>query len=159
VDKVTVCAAGFGGAVKFSVVALNTKSDGAGVTTIVTGTVTGVATPVTVTVMVEVYVLAVSVVGFTFTLRLAGNLPLEGVTVSHRSVAGVDTVKFGAPELAFTETVCAVGSAEAPIWYVKLTLAGFAVIVTVCACNATAIMLHRRSKVLTPGLSVIAVKV
>jgi hypothetical protein len=94
------------------------------------------------------------VVGFTFTLRLAANLPPAGVTVSQRSVPGVATVNVGVPELAFTETVCVAGRAVAPIWYVKLRLAGLIVTVIVCACNAAVAKAQSRIKVLTQGLSV-----
>lgn len=53
VDMLTVCVAGgLGGVAKFSVVTLNISVDGAGVTTSVTGIVTG-ATPVTVRVTLE----------------------------------------------------------------------------------------------------------
>jgi hypothetical protein len=101
---VTICAAGvLGGDVKSSVVVLNDSVEGAGVTTSVTGIVTG-ATPVTVTVTDELYVFAPRLVGFTRTVRLPGTMPLAGPTVSHRSGPGVVAVKVGVPELAFIVT-------------------------------------------------------
>lgn len=115
VDIVTGCAAGeLGGDTKFSVVALNVSVDGAGVTSNVTGIVTG-ATPVTVTVTDELYVLAERLVGFTRTVRVPGTVPLTGPTVSHGSVPGLVAVKVGVPELAFTVTVWAAGNVVAPV--------------------------------------------
>jgi hypothetical protein len=105
VDILTSCVAGeLGGETKFRVVVLNVSVDEAGITTNVTGIVTG-ATPVTVTVTDELYVLAERLVGFTRTIKLPGTVPLTGPTVSHGSVPGLVAVKVGVPELAFTVTV------------------------------------------------------
>jgi len=83
VDIVTDCAAGeLGGERKFNVGLLNVSVEGAGVTTSVTGMVTG-ATPLTVTVIAERYDAAVRLVGFTRTVRVPGTVPLAGPTVSH----------------------------------------------------------------------------
>jgi phosphoribosylcarboxyaminoimidazole (NCAIR) mutase len=110
VDIVTDCAAGeLGGETKFSVALLNISVEGAGVTTSVTGMVTG-ATPVTVTVIAEMYDAAVRLVGFTRTVRLPGTVPLAGPTVSHWSGPGVVAVKVGVPALGFRLTVCAAGN-------------------------------------------------
>ena len=105
VDILTGCVAGeLGGETKFRVVVLNVSVDEAGITTNVTGMVTG-ATPVTVTVTDELYVLAERLVGFTRTIRLPGTGPLTGPTVSHGSVPGLVAVKVSVPELVFTATV------------------------------------------------------
>lgn len=101
----TDCAArGIGGATKFRVVALSVSVDGAGVTTSVTGTITG-ATPETVMVTLELYVFATKLVGFTRTVSVPGTVPLAGPTVTHRSSAGVVAVNVGVPELALTVTL------------------------------------------------------
>jgi hypothetical protein len=115
VDIVTVwVAGGLGGVAKGTLVALNVSVDGAGVTTSVTGIVTG-ATPVTVNVTLDTYVLAVRLVGFTRTVRLPGTLPVAGLTVSQAAGAGLVAVKVGVPELALTVIVCAAGKAVVPI--------------------------------------------
>jgi hypothetical protein len=115
VDIVTVwVAGGLGGVAKGTLVALNVSVEGAGVTTSVTGIVTG-ATPVTVNVTLDTYVLAVRLVGFTRTVRLPGTLPLAGLTVSQAAPPGLVAVKVGVPELALTVIVCAAGKAVVPI--------------------------------------------
>src|SRR5579872_5634761 len=65
-------------------------------------------------------------------LRVAGRLPLCGLTLSQRSVLGMmAAVNVGVPKLAFTEIFCADGRVVAPDWYVNVTADGVAVAVTV----------------------------
>jgi hypothetical protein len=54
-------------------------------------------------------------VGFTRTLIVPGNVPLLGLAVNQNVFNGKTAVVYvGEPELAFTETVCAAGSAVVP---------------------------------------------
>ncbi len=88
--------------------------EGGSVTFRVTGMLSGLATPLTVTLTDERYIPTGRLVGFTRTLKLPGSVPLLGLTVSQRSVDGEIAVVYpGFPELAFTETLCAAGSAVA----------------------------------------------
>jgi hypothetical protein len=55
-------------------------------------------------------------VGFTLALSEAGKIPLSMLTVNQKSVGGIAVLNVGFPELALTETVCALGSFVAPTW-------------------------------------------
>ncbi len=95
---------GLGGAVKVSVAGFNDNVEGAAVTFSVTETTEGAAAPVTVIVTADTYCPTGRLVGFTLTLRVAGRFPLSRLTVSQKSVAGVDVVNDGVPELARSDT-------------------------------------------------------
>jgi hypothetical protein len=63
--------------------------------------------------MMDVYVLAERLLGFTWTLRVIGRLPVLGVAVTHASA--VVTVYVGFPALGRTDTFWAAGNVELPI--------------------------------------------
>lgn len=130
------------------------------VTVRITGTVTGTveAVPVVAT-MIDAWCVPTAIpVGFTRTLRLAGIFPLPGVAVSHNGTEAPGEVSVteyeGVPPAARTDTVCAAGRG-APGWYVKFTLVGVGVNVTVCPGAIAAVSTAANNKAIriTLGLS------
>ena len=73
---------GNGGAANAKAVELNVKVDAGAVTFRLTGTVSGVVTPATVSVTVAGYRPTARLVGFARKLKVAGSLPLSGLTTS-----------------------------------------------------------------------------
>jgi hypothetical protein len=90
-------------------VGLSVSVEGGDVTSSPTVTTAGDAAPATVMVTADMYVPTARLVGFTSTAIEAGKVPLSILTVSQKSVGGVDVVKVGLPALGFTATVCAFG--------------------------------------------------